>query len=197
MRALYATVTKWGIVLVGPLLAILIVAPGPFLGALFGSSYSGSEATAIARILSIGYAATVLTGLNGVSLIALGASRAIGVRSVVAFVANIGLNVVLISRFGAVGAALGTSTIFVGLNLANSALIWKLGRQHPVRRDVVAVTVAFASLTTASYVLVSALDWTGSARAFVVTGFIVAVGSLATWAATSSSDERQALRLIH
>ena len=76
LRSFYATVTKWGIVLAGPLLAALVVAPGPLLELLFGPRYGGSQAVAIARILSVGYAVTLLMGLNGVNLVALGATKA-------------------------------------------------------------------------------------------------------------------------
>ena len=186
LRSLYATVTKWGIVLAGPLLAVLVVAPGPLLELLFGSRYGGSEPVVIARILSVGYAVTVLMGLNAVNLVAFGTTKAIGVRSAAAFFANILLNVVLIARFGAVGAAIGTSTVYVGLNLANSALIWKLGRLHPIRRDVATVAAAAVALTMLSFVLASLFQWSGSLKSSLLTALVVGAGSLAAWVATSS-----------
>jgi O-antigen/teichoic acid export membrane protein len=195
LRSLYSTVTKWGVVLAVPLLSALIVAPGPLLRAVFGPLYGTTEASLIARILAVGYAVTVATGQNAYSLVALGKSRAIGVRSVIALVGNLAINAVLIPLFGPVGAAIGTSTVYVGLNVANSYLIWKIAHLHPLRRDFVCVVGTAVALALLSLTLVSLLDWSQSLAAPLFTASTVGVGSFLAWVVTSSTEERHSWAL--
>jgi O-antigen/teichoic acid export membrane protein len=192
LRALYATVTKWGLVLTAPLLSMLIVAPRPLLQALFGERYGSGEATLVARILCVGYAVTVLTGQNGYSLVALGKSKAIGIRSTAALILNIMVNALLIPKYGPIGAAIGTSVVYVGLNIANSYLIWKTARLHPLRGDFLWVWGTVVGLTILSILLVSSLGWQESIKAPLLTALLVGAGSFLTWAITSPTEERRA-----
>ena len=193
LRSIYTTVTKWGLVIAMPLLAVLIVAPSPLLLALFGSQYGGRTPSLIARILCIGYVMTVVTGQNGFSLIALGASRAIGIRSAIALGANLAVNAILIPALGAVGAAIGTTVVYTGLNATNSYLIWRIARVHPIRRDTVTVFGASVVSTLFSLVLVVGLHWQDSLRACAVTALVVGGASLMAWFMTSSPEERGSL----
>jgi O-antigen/teichoic acid export membrane protein len=194
LRSLYATVTKWGLILTAPLLSALIVAPRPLLRALFGSHYGGTAATLIARILCIGYAISILTGQNGFSLIALGKSKAIGIRSAVALVLNVLVNALLIPRLGAVGAAIGTSSVYVGLNLTNSVLIWRTARLTPVRKDALLVLGVISGLTLGSAIAIRFLQWQDFIGASLLTAALVGAGAMLTWLLTSSADERRAWR---
>jgi len=133
LRSVYTVIAKWAVVLAAPLLVTLIVEPAPLLTRLFGAPFSQSGNIAVA--LSLGYCFNIVAGANGLTLVALGKSRQIGVRSVLAVVGNIALNALLIPRFGALGAAIGTSLVYAALNIANSFLIYRAARLHPLRRD--------------------------------------------------------------
>ena len=119
--AIFVTVGRWGIVAATPLLAPLILCPGPLLQMLFGRQFSGLAGPA--RLLAVGYLANAVTGFNSRSLVALGAVRAIAVRSIVVVILILALNAALIPRFGLVGAAAGTMVGYLGLNVANAILL--------------------------------------------------------------------------
>jgi O-antigen/teichoic acid export membrane protein len=193
LRWLYATLTKWGVLLAAPLLCALIVAPRPFLHALFGPVGDAPSAALVARILAIGYAAATLTGQNGLSLTVLGKTRAIATRSVLALLVNLAVNLVLIPRLGPVGAAIGTSVVYVGLNLANSLLIWKIARLHPIRTPYLLVLAVAVAMTLLSLLTVSVKGWGDSLSAFILTFVAVGLGCLTTWLITSSHEERRSL----
>ena len=87
---------------------------------LFGSRYA--DAAAVLAVLMAGYFITALLGPNGVLLAVYGEVRYIVVTNVSAVVVNIALGVVLISAFGAMGAAIAASATFIALNLS-----WQIG----------------------------------------------------------------------
>jgi O-antigen/teichoic acid export membrane protein len=186
---LYVIVAKWGVVLSAPLLAALAVAPGPLLGLLYGAGWRTGEAAALARVLAIGYAVFIATGQNGNTLLALGNSKALAVRSVLALVGNILVNVLLIPPFGALGAAAGTAVAYCGLNAGNSALLWRTARIQPVRRDYVTVVVTALALAAASFAFVHAVNVADSIGAPLGSAIIVGVGTLVAWYRTSAPDE--------
>lgn len=134
LQHLFITLTKWETALVAPLLAALIITPVPILTFLFGEAFE--RAGGIVRILALGYAIHEISGHNCPTLVALGRSRAVAIRSSVALVGNLALNAALIPALGPVGAALGTAIAFLALNAANSYLIYRAARIHIFTREI-------------------------------------------------------------
>jgi O-antigen/teichoic acid export membrane protein len=87
---------------------------------LFGARYA--DAATILALLVAGYFSTCLAGPNGVLLAVYGEVRYVVVTNVVAVVVNIALGIVLISAFGALGAAIATSATVIALNVS-----WQVG----------------------------------------------------------------------
>lgn len=186
LQSLYILLTKWSVAVIGPVLALLIVAPHPLLTGLFGPAFSGVDS--LARIMAVGYALHLLTGPNGGTLVVLGKSRAIAVRSVVALVVNVALDVVLIPRYGALGAATATGVAYVAMNCANSYLVWRSSGVHPIRLDYVYVIVALAVASLAAWFLPVM-----GVRAFplqpLLAGGLIAVAALAVaWLFRAASE---------
>jgi O-antigen/teichoic acid export membrane protein len=77
----------------------------------YGSRYSSSAL--YLSILAVGYYARAALGLNGMTLMVYGRVRTLTFINVLAMVFNIAINLVLIPRYGAVGAAAGTATTLV------------------------------------------------------------------------------------
>jgi O-antigen/teichoic acid export membrane protein len=133
LRELYISVTKWGYALGFPVILGVVVAPAPVLSLLFGPSYG--EMDTVARVLAIGYWATLVTGLNGVSLSAVGAVKQMAWLSGAGMILNVGLALLLIGRYGPLGAAWSNTISYVSVNVAFSALLYRRTGISPFRRD--------------------------------------------------------------
>jgi O-antigen/teichoic acid export membrane protein len=194
VRSMYTILAKWGLVLLGPILAALIIAPLPILVLMFGRELGPAEN--VTRVLAIGYMVNLLAGHNSATLLALGKTKEIGIRSVVALVVNIGVNAVLIPRYGALGAALGTSIVYTGLNVANSILIYRAAGIHPFRRDYLTLLGTWAGSGLVAFGAVSALGWRDSFGGAVAIGALVGLATLAVFVVTADPEERVLLRAL-
>jgi O-antigen/teichoic acid export membrane protein len=193
LRSVYTTMTKWAVALVAPALAVLLVAPVPVLTLVFGPPFR--ETGLLSQVLAIGYVVSVLGGFNGATLVALGRTKAIAIRSTAALALNLTVNAILIPRLGALGAAVGTSIAYVGLNVANSYLIWRVARVHPLRRDFLAVVGASALAVAATIPVLVILDWWRSLAGSLLVAAVVGVASLGTAILTAGPEERDLMRL--
>ncbi len=194
LRSFYVTVMKWETVVLGPPLVMLLAFPRPLIEALFGAPFGA--AAWVTRVLALGYLVNVLTGHNWMTMVALGMTKQIGIRSTVAFVANIAVNLALIPAFGMLGAALGTSLVYVGLNATNGWFVWKAARIVPVRRDVL---VVLSALAVGTGVPVAVLVGTGADHGLLapIVVFLSALGcALGAAVMTSSADERAVFRSL-
>jgi O-antigen/teichoic acid export membrane protein len=105
--------------LLSPAVLLLLAAPASILSLLFGAKYA--DGATVLRILAVAVIPTV-SYLVWAPLVGLRGSRLLPIM-VVSLVVNIGLNVVLIPRYGAEGAAIATLVGQAGLAVA---LRWSL-----------------------------------------------------------------------
>lgn len=111
INRLYWRTATWLAVLSFPIFALTFSLAGPLTSALYGERY---EASAVyLALLSLGYYFNVALGFNGLTLKVLGKIRYVVILNLIAAVTNVLLNVLLIPRFGALGAAIGTATTLV------------------------------------------------------------------------------------
>ena len=87
----------------------------PLTSTLFGVRYEDS-ATYL-TLLSLAYYFNAALGFNGLTLKVFGKVRFIVVISILAAIVNIGLNFLLIPRYGALGAAIGTASTLIAHNI--------------------------------------------------------------------------------
>lgn len=111
---LQATVDVMNLVSVGSTLAIVLglLAAGPFALRLFGPEFA--QGYPVLLVLALGRLAAVLLGPAGDLLLMTGHHRRLGRVNVVFAALNLVLNVALIPRFGALGAAIATSVAALG-----------------------------------------------------------------------------------
>lgn len=123
VRRIYRLTTKWIFVVTFPAFLMLFVFPDDTINIFFGKQYE--EAATALSILSIGFFTNAGVGRNRETLSALGYPEYIlGVNST-AFALNLALNLLLIPRYGIVGAAVASTTANVTLNvLVVAALYW-------------------------------------------------------------------------
>jgi O-antigen/teichoic acid export membrane protein len=112
---IYWTTALWVTVLSFPIFVVTFALARPVTIALLESRYA-SSATYLAMV-SFGFFIDSILGFNGLTLKALGKVRAIVLLNTAAGIINLALNLVLIPRYGPMGAAIGTSTTLVAHNV--------------------------------------------------------------------------------
>lgn len=126
-----------------PVLLAILVVPDLIIGLSFGPDFvPGANAL---RALALGYAFHAVVGPNMRTLMSIGRARAIMVNNVVAFSANVALNLVLIPRYGFVGAALATTASYVLMNALYSLVLYRELGIYP-RPSSVAVRRALGTI---------------------------------------------------
>jgi len=111
----YWQTARWIALATLPVFVLTVDLAGPVTTTLFGARY-GSSATVLA-ILSVGYYVQAAFGFNGTTLMVYGRLRYIVSLNAVAVVVNVLLNLALVPRYGATGAALGTTGTLIAHNL--------------------------------------------------------------------------------
>ena len=108
---LFRSVVRWLIVASVCALVPLGVFATDFISLIYRPKYSdGGPALAI---LAVGFAAKNVLSVHGSILQAVAKSKTLSANSVVAAVSNLSFNIIMIPRFGIVGAALATSLSFL------------------------------------------------------------------------------------
>jgi O-antigen/teichoic acid export membrane protein len=111
--------------LAAPVLATFVIFPRQVLG-LFGDGFSGSPQ--VLSILALGQFVNVITGSVGYLLTMCGYERLQRNNFALCAALSVALNVLLVPRMGAMGAAIATSTTLAVQMLIAAAIVWrKLG----------------------------------------------------------------------
>jgi O-antigen/teichoic acid export membrane protein len=112
---LYWQTTAWIAVVSFPLFVITFSFARPVTVLLYGKEYE--ESAAVLAMLSLGYYFNSALGLNGYTLTALGKMRFVVAANVVSMAVSLGMNLLLIPRYGAFGAAVGNCGAVVARNI--------------------------------------------------------------------------------
>ncbi len=116
---LYWRTASWTAICTFPIFAVTFGAAGPLTVFVYGHQY-GASATCLTA-LAFGYYFSAALGFNGLTLKVVGKLRFIVVINLAAAALNLGLNLVLIPRYGALGAAMGTALTLVLHNILKQA----------------------------------------------------------------------------
>lgn len=135
MKKTYAVVTKWIFSATLPFFLVVFIFPHTVLTFFFGNTYQGAS-TAL-RILSVGYMVHVSMGPIGQNLVICGRPRLILGNNTVGLLVNVGLNVLLIPRYGINGAAIATAVTYIFLNIAALMQVYRISAMHPFSRNYV------------------------------------------------------------
>jgi len=166
---LHRTVTRWMLFFSAPLAAGLLLFPEEAVTLLFGREYAAAAATV--RILVVAYLSGILAGPVGLLLNTMGKTHWTLANMAIRTAVNIVLNLILIPRFGIVGAAWGT----VG------SLVFSSGLMLLWLRKLAPIGGSYAGWGRPLLVLgaASALGW-GASRLLLMTGL---GGEAAPWVA--------------
>jgi len=132
--------TIWSITFGFPVLALTFCFARPLTVSLFGSTYEDSAA--ILAVLAVGQYVQGAFGLAGLTLKVLARLRVLVVANVSVAAFNIAVNLVLVPRYGAIGAAMGTTVSLTLLTVIKLAVLRRPDRLVPGRPAAVAFTAA-------------------------------------------------------
>ena len=180
IQELYWRTAVWIAVFTFPVFAATFALSHTLTVGMFGERYASSAP--ILALLSLGYYFSAALGFNGLTLRVYGLVRYSVVIAVLAAIANVALNLVLIPRYGALGAGIGTCLTLAVHNLLKQAGLRKgtgISVLHRRHLRVYAVIIAAAGVLLA---LQRLLD-----PGFVPSLALVAAASLAVLAFTRRS----------
>ena len=113
---------RWMTLLAGPPLALFLLFPGFMMG-LFGDEFRAGAP--LLAVLAVGQFINVATGSVGYLLIMSGHEKWILNRSIFIAAISLALNLLLIPRFGTLGAAMATAISVASTNLIALYLVHK------------------------------------------------------------------------
>jgi O-antigen/teichoic acid export membrane protein len=134
-----------------PIFAMTFSLAQPLTVFLYGARYE--QAAPILALLSFGSYFNVALGFNLQTLKVVKRLRYITVMSVLVVLLNIVLNLVLIPRFGAVGAAIGTAASLVIYNLLMQVGLLRAANFNAFDREYLSIYLAIASGAAGLFVL--------------------------------------------
>lgn len=125
---LYKTISRWALTLNIPLILIMMLFPKQLLG-MFGSSFT--EGSSALMILALAELAIVITGMSGPIIDMTGHNKLKMVNSVTQVIISLGMNILLIPRWGLLGAALAALISIAFINFLRMIEVYFLYRMLP------------------------------------------------------------------
>jgi O-antigen/teichoic acid export membrane protein len=171
VEALSKQVGKWIFMINLPILALLIIFPGEFLNALFGSEFLGAKNSL--RLLAIG---TMFLSVSNISnrLIAMGGRSKIILFDVLfVFIVNLILNITLIPKYGITGAAFSTMASLITLSVIFTFQSRYYFSVVPLKRKMMNLSIAALISTTLLIYLRTQLPQTGISIFMLSSFFII------------------------
>ncbi len=151
LASMYSFATKWATVLGCPPLAFVALFATPILLLLYPDSYA-SGAWALA-LLAAAQTFNAASGPCGNVTTMIGRTDLVLLNTVVALVANLALNVLLIPPYGMIGAGAAWAVSVVLLNVLRLYQVWRVLSIHPFHGWPARVSVALGGFTVAALVL--------------------------------------------
>ncbi|WP_233553859.1 flippase [Halococcus sp. IIIV-5B] len=153
IKRIYKVTTKWVFIAGFPLFLLFVSFPTDIVSSVFGEAYAGgSEAL---WLIATGFFVSAAYGRAQDTLAAFGYTRVILGINTAAAVLNIVLNVVLIPRYGLVGAATATAVSFITLNGFAFAILWYVCDITPFSRWSVRTFIVLPGTLLPAMVVVS------------------------------------------
>ena len=159
LELLFKSTSKWIFLIVLPMFFLIMLFPREIITLLYGSKYVGGYMALI--ILSLGIAMNDLSGTAGNILVGGGHTKLNLICEVIAAATNIVLNIILIPRYGIVGAAAATGISYMTRNISSVSFVWATFRMHPYRLSY--LRILFSGAVAAGIIFVlkmySPLPW--------------------------------------
>lgn len=141
LNRVHKLTAKWTVIIGFPVFLTFAAFPTDVVSAVFGGNYIGQDIGITLAFLSTGFFVSGMAGYCQNALAGLGYTRSILAVNVIAAVANIALNVLLIPTYGIVGAAAASALSFATLNWVAFAFLYHVARISPFSRYTVKMYV--------------------------------------------------------
>ncbi len=183
----YRNVTRWILLLDGAALGVVILAGRPIMG-IFGADFSTGAVTLGLLSLSV-----VINGVFGVSELFLLISRPMVnlMNTIGTIIVNVGLNLLLIPRYGMEGAALAITISYAFMNAARVIEVSVLFKLHPFTRQHGRILLAWVLAFAAMFGLQLALNKPGTGPDLAFAGIYLLVYGLLQWLIGLMPEEKQ------
>lgn len=140
LRDTYLISCKWIYLVTFPLYLLVLIHPQFFISLLFGSDYLAADH--VVRVLATGIFFASMVGPTGNLLIVIGKPRLMFFDTAVAYVVNVVLNILLIPRFGLIGAAAATASSLILYNVLTLCQVYVYQRLAPPGKIYLLITLA-------------------------------------------------------
>jgi O-antigen/teichoic acid export membrane protein len=170
-NVIYRATTAWLILLTWPLY-LLAVVYGPEVLSIFGRSYRAGDLVMV--ILGLTMLVATACGQVDMVLITTGRSGWSLANGLTAVIVNVGLDVLLIPRYGITGAAIGWAAAIIVTNLVPLAQLAVSKRLHPFGRG----SFIAAGLAVLSFAVIPLAVRAGFGRGAVASVSAIAAGCL-------------------
>ncbi len=196
LAALVAKITRWMSMLA--LTGLLMIALNRHdLLLLMGPEFAGGADALV--VLALGHAALCCIGSAGFLLVLSGHQKTETFNALAAAVLNIALNVLLIPRYGIVGAAASTCTACLFISVLRVAQVRRLMAIRVLRRGFLRI-LALAAVTALATIIASAVLPIGEGRG--IAGLVLRIALIGAlfatlyWFAALTREERSLARGI-
>ena len=150
----YRTATRWVLGLSLPFAAILVLGAEVYLSIVFTPQYAVASGVVLALV--VGYLISIAAGgPDGALLQGLGYSRLVFVNSGILLVANVVFSVLLVPRYGILGAGLGTMLALSLSGVAALSEVYYYRRIHPFSPALGRVIAAWLPALGAGWLVVT------------------------------------------
>lgn len=151
LSSIYKVTTKWIFSISLPFFFLLIFSPDMLLVTLYGADYA--QGALCLRIVVLGYLSSLILGINNVVLTASGKYAVQMWLSITTILINLILNIILIPKYGASGAAAATAISYTSFNVLAAIVLYRDSSIHPFSEDFFKAIIA-AALTTVVFFIV-------------------------------------------
>ncbi|WP_222912795.1 flippase [Natrinema sp. SYSU A 869] len=149
---MYQQTTKWILGLTTPAFAALALRPD-FLIFLFGEQYEVAEIKPLLVLLGLGLFLNAVTGPNGEAMLGFGRSKSVLIYNTIAVSINFVLNIVLIPKYGLVGAATASLLGYTAMNILKSIDLYLMHNILVVSIESVLMSVVSFTVVTFGLIL--------------------------------------------
>ncbi len=157
IREAYKIISKWSFYLCFPIFLVLLLWPGAVISTLFGSEYVA--AGGFLGIISVGFLVFNFSMLSGSIIGLYEKTKFLFVNGAIAFAATVCLNYALIPPYGAAGAAMAMTAVYVIITSITVAEAWHFSGAHPFHRDILkAIAAGLISVFSVYYAAKTLFD---------------------------------------
>lgn len=151
IRHLYIATTRWIFYVSLPIVAFVMIARNHIM-LIFGKGFE-THGAAVLLVLSLGHMVNCLTGGVGYMLSMTSHQKKELAINAVAVAQNIILNIILIQRYGIIGAAIATASTLTTVNVLRLLVVYRIFRVQPFTMKLFKFFAGSAAIVLAALVL--------------------------------------------